>query len=138
MITKEEAKNLAAKEDLKSFATKKEDTKNLATKDGIQALGRYFRRNLEELKAGIVALGAKQGIKNEEGFRQAIIKLLKETSFEAKREILYNGRGYVFNEPSDVEIDVIIKDGKVIIVEITATLEIQTSQLGRKSFTRKE
>ena len=110
---------LATKKDLeemkKEMATKKdleEIKKIMATKDDIKAL-----------QASIGALGARWGIVAEDVFRKGLVDLLAETGWKVDREFLFDREGYVYGYPSDIEIDVVVKDGKVIIVELTASLK---------------
>ena len=141
MATKEDVKGLATKEELeairKEMATKqelevirtematkhdledvkkvmatKEDLKNMATKDDIKAL-----------QASISALGARWGIVAEDVFRKGLVDLLAETGWKVDREFLFDMEGYVYGYPSDIEIDVVVKDGKVIVIELTASLK---------------
>jgi len=108
----EEIKNvMATKEDLKGMATK-EDLKTMATKE-----------DLKRLETIITGLGARWGIMNEDSFRQGIGELLSNSGWKVSREVLYDRSGYVYDEPSDVEYDIVIKDGSVILVEITSSLK---------------
>jgi Uncharacterized conserved protein containing a coiled-coil domain len=108
-------KVMATKDDLKSLATKQElddIRKVMATKDDIR-----------KLDITITGLGARWGIMNEDAFREGVRELLKDAGWKVSREVLYDKEGYVYGEPSDVEYDVVIRDGVVTLIEITSSLK---------------
>jgi len=39
------------------------------------------------------------------------------------KELLYDKNGEVYGEPSDVEYDLIVKDGNIIMIEITSAIK---------------
>ncbi|QGA54096.1 DUF3782 domain-containing protein [Sulfolobus sp. E5-1-F] len=131
MATKEDLKAMATKEDLKSMATKQdvdrldravEEIKSvMATKEDLKAMA--TKEDLKRLENIVTALGARWGIMNEDAFRQGISELLSSSGWKISREVLYDKNGYVYDEPSDVEYDIVIKDGNVILVEITSSIK---------------
>ncbi|MEL9991277.1 MAG: DUF3782 domain-containing protein [Thermoproteus sp.] len=106
---------MATKEDLKQFATK-EDLKQFATKED---LAREVRR-LENL---ITALGARWGVMSEEAFREGLRQILREAGWTVERAVLRDEEGLVHGEPGDVEYDVVVKDGAVILLELTSAVK---------------
>ncbi len=112
MATKEDLQKMATKEDLQKMATK-EDLQKMATKEDLQKLEK-------RLITMINGIGARWGVKNEDSFRQGVVELLSDVGFTANRELLYDNTGYVYGDPSDVEIDVVLKNGKVIMIEISS------------------
>jgi Uncharacterized conserved protein containing a coiled-coil domain len=86
--------------------------KVMATKDDIR-----------KLDITITGLGARWGIMNEDAFREGVRELLKDAGWKVSREVLYDKEGYVYGEPSDVEYDVVIRDGVVTLIEITSSLK---------------
>jgi hypothetical protein len=68
-------------------------------------------------------LGARWGMQTEEAFRQGMREILREVGFTAERFLDYDAAGEVFGHPDQVELDVIIQDGKVIVVEIKSSLD---------------
>ncbi|MGC9105595.1 MAG: DUF3782 domain-containing protein [Thermoprotei archaeon] len=117
MATKQELeeirKVMATKDDLKKLEERvKAIEEQMATKD-----------DLKRFKVLLDGIGARWGMMSEEAFREGVAEILKDVGWEVKREIEFDKEGIVYGEPSDVEIDVVIKDGKVIIVEITHTLK---------------
>ncbi len=79
-----------------------------------------LRRTLETQIGG---LGARWGIQTEEAFRNAMKTILEEVGFRAERYLVYDTEGEVFGRPDQVELDVVIHDGKVIVIEIKSSLD---------------
>jgi hypothetical protein len=71
----------------------------------------------------IGALGSRWGLKSESSFRDALAAILEE-SFEVEVVNIndYDSEGIVFGRPDQVEIDVIIKNGLVIVCEIKSSM----------------
>jgi hypothetical protein len=97
----------------------------MATKQELEEIRKVMatKDDLKKLQVTLDAIGARWGMMSEEAFRKGVTEILKDVGWEVKREIEFDKEGIVYGEPSDVEIDVVIKDGKVIIVEITHTLK---------------
>ena len=76
-----------------------------------------------ELRSAIGALGARWGIQTEASFRDGL-KAILEDSFDV--EVLnvteYDDEGEVFGRPDQVEIDVLIKDGTLILCELKSSM----------------
>ena len=69
----------------------------------------------------ISALGARWGLITEEAFREGLKGLLeKEFGLIVEKWEHFDQEGFVYGYPSQVEVDTAIKDGKVILVEITS------------------
>ncbi|AGE74031.1 PD-(D/E)XK nuclease family protein [Sulfolobus acidocaldarius] len=121
MATKEDLQKMATKEDLQKMATK-EDLQKMATKEDLQKMA--TKEDLQKLEKRLITMingiGARWGVKNEDSFRQGVVELLSDVGFTANRELLYDNTGYVYGDPSDVEIDVVLKNGKVIMIEISS------------------
>jgi hypothetical protein len=76
-----------------------------------------FRRTFTTQIGG---LGARWGLQTEEAFRQAIEAILREVGFSTERFLENDVAGEVFGYPEQIELDVVIKNGKVIVIEIKA------------------
>jgi Uncharacterized conserved protein containing a coiled-coil domain len=128
MATKDDLKSLATKQDLddirKVMATK-DDLKSLATKQDLDDIRKVMatKDDIRRLDITITGLGARWGIMNEDAFREGVRELLKDAGWKVSREVLYDKEGYVYGEPSDVEYDVVIRDGVVTLIEITSSLK---------------
>jgi hypothetical protein len=92
---------------------------------------RHFDRVHEEIMAqakkferSIGALGARWGIQSERAFRNALAGILEE-HFDVE-VINVNERddeGVVFGRPEQIELDVIIKDGVLLICELISSID---------------
>ncbi|NJO17345.1 MAG: DUF3782 domain-containing protein [Thioploca sp.] len=71
----------------------------------------------------ITALGARWGIKSESSFWNALVGIL-EKSFEVQVLNItdYDDEGKVFGRPEQIELDVVIKNGLLIICEIKSSI----------------
>jgi hypothetical protein len=79
-----------------------------------------LRRTVETQLGG---LGARWGIQTEEAFRNAMETILAEVGFHAERYLAYDTAGEVFGRPDQVELDVVIQNGKVMVIEIKSSLD---------------
>ena len=96
-------------------------------------LDQQYRQNqetLEEIKnmnrkydSTIGALGSRWGLFSEKSFRNALAAILEESfGVEVVNINDYDPDGMVFGRPDQVEIDVIIKNGLVIVCEIKSSM----------------
>lgn len=83
----------------------------------IMALARKHDRS-------IGALGARWGLKSENTFRRALASILEENFGVKVRNINeYDHEGMVFGRPEQVELDIIIKNGLLIICELKSSID---------------
>ncbi len=89
-----------------------------------------FAAMLQEIKdirsrqeSSVGALGARWGIAAESSFRNAL-KAILENRFDVQvlNVTEYDHEGFVFGQPDQVELDVIIKNGEIIICEIKSSM----------------
>jgi len=67
------------------------------------------------------ALAARWGLITEESFKESLRKVLeKKFGLKVERWKGYDEKGKVFGYPSEVELDFIIKDGKIILIELAS------------------
>jgi len=84
--------------------------------EAIQALSRKHDTT-------IGALGARWGLYTEQSFRNALKGILEDTfKVEVLNVTEYDDEGQVFGRPDQVELDLIIKDGMLIICEIKSSM----------------
>lgn len=88
----------------------------LRTEDEVTRL----RRTMEMQIGG---LGARWGMQAEEAFRHGMKTILEEVGFRAERYLTYDAAGEVFGRPDQVELDVVVRDGKTIVIEIKSSLD---------------
>ena len=94
-----------------------------------------LREDFSAMNRKLDALGARWGIMSEAAFRETLKGIL-EKDFKARVERwVYNDEeGFVFGYPGIVEIDLVIKDHKIIIVEVKSHIrESDISILYRKA-----
>jgi hypothetical protein len=76
------------------------------------------------LRRHIDALGARWGIVSEEAFREGLRGLLKrDFGFRVEKWIKRDEQGFVYGYPSDVDIDVAVHDGKIILIEVKSHID---------------
>jgi len=63
------------------------------------------------------------GVLSEDAFREGVRRLLAEAGWAVEKVLLFDREGYVYSEPSEVEYDVVVRDGKTFLVEITSALK---------------
>ena len=100
-----------------------------------------FKRIHEEIMAqaqkherGIGALGARWGLQSEKAFRDALAGILEQNfGVQVVNVNEYDDQGEVFGRPDQVELDVIVKNGLLIICELKSSID----KAGMYAFERK-
>jgi len=88
----------------------------------------------KKLDRSIGALGARWGMQSERAFRDALAGILEESfGVEVLHVNEYDDSGEVFGRPDQVELDVIIRNGLLIICELKSSID----KPGMYSFERK-
>jgi len=73
---------------------------------------------------GIGALGSRWGTQSEATFRNALASILEESfGVTVKRVDEYDEAGTVFGRPDQVELDIIIKNGLLLICELKSSID---------------
>ncbi|HFC97394.1 MAG TPA: DUF3782 domain-containing protein [Thermosulfurimonas dismutans] len=81
------------------------------------------RRVDRRIDRTIGALGARWGLYSEHAFREALAEILSEFGgFKVSRYLAYDETGQVFGHPDQVEIDLLIKDGRVWVAELKSSV----------------
>ena len=70
----------------------------------------------------IEGLGARWGLMAEETFRAGLKTIIEDLGYAVENVVFFDDEGYVFLKPSRIEIDIIIKDGRKIAVEIKSSV----------------
>jgi hypothetical protein len=96
----------------------------------VEELAQAQKRTQDELTlfrrpftSQIGGLGTRWGLQTEEAFRQGIRTILEEVGFRTERFLTWDAAGEVFGHPEQVELDVVVQNGKVIVVEIKSSLD---------------
>lgn len=94
-----------------------------------------MNKGFELIERHISVLGARWGIMAEDAFREGIKGLIeKEFNFKIEKWKDYDNEGFVYGYPSLVEIDIAIKDEKIILIEIKSHIRSSdVSIFNRKS-----
>ncbi|MBK5931108.1 PD-(D/E)XK nuclease family protein [Halochromatium salexigens] len=88
----------------------------------------------KRIDRGIGALGARWGLRSEQAFRDALAGILEKTfGVEVLNVSEYDDNGEVFGRPDQVEIDVLIKNGLLILCELKSSID----KAGMYTFERK-
>jgi hypothetical protein len=98
-----------------------------AVHEEIMAQARKFDRS-------IGALGARWGLQSEAAFRNALAGILEQSFGVTVRNVCeFDDTGEVFGRPDQVELDIIIKNGLLLILELKSSMD----KAGIYSFERK-
>jgi hypothetical protein len=68
------------------------------------------------------ALGARWGLRSEGSFRNALKGILADLDLKVEHIDDYDEEGMVYGKPSSVEIDIIIKNGQLMICELKSSV----------------
>jgi hypothetical protein len=78
-----------------------------------------MNRGFMLMERHISALGARWGLLSEEAFREGIRGVVeRELGLRVERWVRFDGEGFVYGYPSNVEVDVAIYNGRLILVEV--------------------
>jgi hypothetical protein len=86
------------------------------------ALEKNWKESNRKLNTTVGALGARWGTRSEGSFRNALKGILAELGLRVEHIDDYDEEGMVYGQPSSVEIDVIIKDGLLMICELKSSI----------------
>ena len=79
-------------------------------------------KNVAKLDRTVHAIGARWGVQSEASFREALSGILSDLGFEVENYIKQDTEGRVHGHPAQVEIDVVIRDGKLMLIEIKSSM----------------
>lgn len=95
----------------------------MRTEERVEELARAQTEARKDIHAHLSAIGARWGIQTEESFRKAIQAILSDfTDLRVERFSAYDAEGEVFGRPDQVEIDVLIRNGRTILGEIKSPM----------------
>ena len=93
------------------------------TEERVEELAQVQKRFEKHFDMQIGALGSRWGLNTEESFRSAAEDILGEDfGMRAERYLAYDEKGVVFGRPDQIEIDVLIRDGKTTAIEIKSSM----------------
>jgi len=99
------------------------DEQNRRWEEKFEAMMLEIRDLRNDHTSSIGALGARWGIAAESSFRDALKDIL-ESHFDVQVLNIneYDDEGTVFGHPDQVELDIIVRDGELIICEIKSSM----------------
>ncbi|MCS7141310.1 MAG: DUF3782 domain-containing protein [Candidatus Nitrosocaldus sp.] len=87
----------------------------------IEDMRRDMQEGFRRLDTKISALGSRWGIETEQSVREALKGIVgKELGYTIEEWNTHDYEGYVYGYPSNVQLDVVMSDGKVILLEVTS------------------
>lgn len=88
-------------------------------REDMNKLREDMMRGFEIMERHLSAIGARWGLMTESAFREGLKGILeKELGLKVERWREYDDTGRVHGYPSYVEIDISVKDGKTIVIEV--------------------
>ncbi len=79
-------------------------------------------KRVAKLDRTVHAIGARWGIQSETSFREALSGILGDLGFEVENYVKQDTEGRVHGHPAQVELDVVIRDGKLMLIEIKSSM----------------
>jgi hypothetical protein len=102
-------------------------------REDMNKLREDMNRGFELIERRISALGARWGLQTEEAFREGLRGILeKEFGVRVERWIEKDKEGMVYDHPSDVELDIAVKDGKTILIEVSSHIKASDIPIFRR------
>jgi hypothetical protein len=92
-----------------------------------------MNRGFELIERRISALGARWGLQTEEAFREGLKGILeREFGVRVERWVEKDKEGMVYDHPSDIELDIAVKDGKTILIEVSSHIKASDIPIFRR------
>jgi hypothetical protein len=108
-------------ENARKWEENQKEIREMLAKLGKFELDQQKVKNLFSETVG--SLGSRWGTRSEKSFRNALKGILEEaTPYKVQRVIEDDDSGVVFAHPSEIELDVVIQNGKFFIVEIKSSV----------------
>ena len=115
----------------KKFNAIIEEIKSLRERDTLLIVD--MNEGFKRLDLKISALGARWGIMNEQSVRNALKGIIeKDLGYKAEEFNIYDDEGYVYGYPSNIQLDIVISNSKVILVEISAHIKRSDPLIAKK------
>jgi hypothetical protein len=95
-----------------------------ANQEELRRLHQEIMAQAQKHERGIGALGSRWGLQSEKAFRDALAGILeKNFAVQVVNVNEYDDEGVVFGRPDQVELDVIIKNGLLLICELKSSID---------------
>ncbi len=99
----------------------------------LQAMDRRMQAMDKSLSSKIDALGSRWGIMAEDTFSNALREVLRKAGFEVSKWRKTDTNAEFFIRPRDVEIDILVRNGKRIAIEVKSSLDINDVEAFEKT-----
>ncbi len=129
LVTLREDFNRRFEEHSKEIAELWAEIKNLREdmQSGFKLMEEGFRvmeKRVNALHGLISVIGGRWGIRAEAAFREAMLELIRDiVGWDVKKLKMYDDQGVVYGVPSEVEVDLAIRNGVHILVEVKARVQ---------------
>jgi len=100
----------------------RQEKENQRIWQAIEELRKDMKEGFERMNRKIEGLGARWGLMAEETFRAGLKTIIEDLGYVVENVVFFDDEGYVLLKPSRIEIDIIIKDGRKIAVEIKSSV----------------
>ena len=102
-------------------------------REDMNKLREDMNRGFKLIERRITALGARWGIQAEEAFRESLKGVLeREFGAKVERWVERDDEGLVYGYPSDVEIDLTVRNGRTMLIEISSHVRASDVLLFRR------
>jgi hypothetical protein len=100
----------------------RQEKENQRIWQAIEELRKDMKEGFDRMNRKIDGLGARWGLMAEETFRAGLKTIIEDLGYAVENVVFFDDEGYVLLKPSRIEIDIIIKDGRKIAVEIKSSV----------------
>jgi hypothetical protein len=116
-----EENNKRWEEAYKRFEAVENELKRL--REDFNTFSTRIERRMNSFERKLIALGRRWGVESEEAFRDAMEGIIEELFGvgEVRRWVYYDEGGEVLGHPSQVEVDLLIRDKVHVLVEVKAS-----------------
>jgi hypothetical protein len=101
---------------------RKWEEQNRKWEENQEEIRKLYRAFKQKYDTGIGALGARWGLRSEASFRNALKGILEDVGLKVEHIDDYDEEGVVYGRPSSVELDIIIKNSRVMICELKSSM----------------
>ncbi|MEM4323685.1 MAG: DUF3782 domain-containing protein, partial [Candidatus Nitrosocaldaceae archaeon] len=99
----------------------------------IENLRKDMNEGFKRMDLKVSALGARWGIMNEESVREALKGIVgEELGYTISEWNTYDDEGYVYGYPSSIQLDIVVSNGKIIVIEIASHIKRSDSFMLKK------
>ena len=101
----------------------KQDDQLKELSNKLETLSRHSDNSLKKFDDKLTALGARWGIQSENSFRNAMTGILADIGYSVEKYRKIDTEGQVHGHTCEVEIDVAVSNGMIVLIEIKSSLD---------------